>query len=40
MRLACVITHATMHVQERFNSMHPAYYHLADGSPEAVGGHQ
>jgi hypothetical protein len=29
MRLACVITHATMHVQERFNSMHPAYYHLA-----------
>ena len=25
---AC-ITHATTHVQERFNSMHPAYYHLA-----------
>ena len=22
-------THATTHVQERFNSMHPAYYHLA-----------
>ena len=33
MRASCThhacTAHATTHVQERFNSMHPAYYHLA-----------